>query len=156
MAFGVHAGVKNKLGRQSGLRATVGRRREGESIWKNHGITGKGMESTKPLLFDSNDINELEYQRPGALRMTRRWLTLRNVEEAKMVQDDYRPIKYAARRAYQLARTGKFRDFASIEQAIVDEGYGECVPWLEREGVISALLAICECSRDANRIAARA
>jgi hypothetical protein len=67
--------------------------------------------------------------------------------------DDLRPIKYAARRAYELARTGQFRDFASIEQAIVDEGYGEWVPWLEHEGVISAIEEICESSREASPFA---
>jgi hypothetical protein len=67
-----------------------------------------------------------------------------------MVKDDYRPIKYAARRAYELARTGEFKDFVAIEQAIVDEGYGEWAPWFEREGVMSALQAICETSRDAS------
>jgi hypothetical protein len=66
-----------------------------------------------------------------------------------MVTEDYRPIKYAVRRAYELAQTGEFGDFAAIEQAIIDEGYAEFVPWLEHEGVISALQAICESSRDA-------
>jgi hypothetical protein len=74
-------------------------------------------------------------------------------QEANMMNDDLRPIKYAARRAYELAQTGEFKDFASIEQAIVDEGYGESVPWLEREGVMSALLAICQSSRDASPFA---
>jgi hypothetical protein len=50
-------------------------------------------------------------------------------------------------RAYELARSGEHEDFASIEQAIMDEGYDESVPWLERPGVIEALNQICIVSR---------
>jgi hypothetical protein len=72
-----------------------------------------------------------------------------------MVTENHRPIKYVARRAYQLARTGEYEDFASIQQAIIDEGYAECVPWLEREGVMNALLTICESSRAASQLGVR-
>ena len=60
-----------------------------------------------------------------------------------MVTDDFRPIKYVARRAYELALTGEHEDFASIEAAIVDEGYAEYVAWLEVPGVMTALGEIC-------------
>jgi hypothetical protein len=56
-------------------------------------------------------------------------------------------LAYVAARAYQLARTGRHEDFASIQQAIIDEGYAEIVPWLERPGVITALDEICALSR---------
>jgi hypothetical protein len=46
-----------------------------------------------------------------------------------------------------LARTGKHASFASIEQAIVDEGYAETVPWLEWPGVVHSLNEICFASR---------
>lgn len=58
-------------------------------------------------------------------------------------------IVYVAQRAYELARTGKYEDFVSIQQAIIDEGYMECVPWLERPGVMDALAEICFSSRSA-------
>ena len=60
-----------------------------------------------------------------------------------MVTDDFRPIKYVARRAYELASTGEHEDFASIEAAIVDEGYAGYVAWLEVPGVMTALGEIC-------------
>jgi hypothetical protein len=57
-------------------------------------------------------------------------------------------LAYVGRRAYELARSGRYADFASIEQAIIDEGYDETVPWLERPGVIEALDQICFVSRE--------
>jgi hypothetical protein len=54
---------------------------------------------------------------------------------------------YVGQRAYELARSGEHEDFASIERAIMDEGYDESVPWLERPGVIDALNEICFASR---------
>jgi hypothetical protein len=56
-------------------------------------------------------------------------------------------LAYVGQRAYELARSGEHEDFASIEQAIMDEGYDESVPWLERPGVIEALNQICIVSR---------
>jgi hypothetical protein len=61
--------------------------------------------------------------------------------------DDYRPLKYVARRAYELAMTGEHSDFASIEEAIVDEGFAEFVPWLERPAVMGVLSEICVVSQ---------
>jgi hypothetical protein len=57
-------------------------------------------------------------------------------------------LPYVGHRAYELARSGRYADFASIEQAIIDEGYDETVPWLERPGVIEALDQICFVSRE--------
>jgi hypothetical protein len=56
-------------------------------------------------------------------------------------------LSYVGHRAYELARSGEHEDFASIEQAIMDEGYDDSVPWLERPGVIAALNEICFASR---------
>ena len=63
-----------------------------------------------------------------------------------MMNDDSQPLKYVARRAYELALTGEYPDFVSIEEAIVREGYAEAVPWLEFPGVIESLSAICAIS----------
>jgi hypothetical protein len=52
-----------------------------------------------------------------------------------------------AQRAYELARSGEHRDFVSIQEAIMREGFAEAVPWLEREGVMASLQAICDVSR---------
>jgi hypothetical protein len=68
-------------------------------------------------------------------------------EEAAMVSDDFRPIKYVARRAYELALTGDHEDFASIEAAIVDEGYAGYVGWLKVPCVMAALGEICFASQ---------
>ena len=68
--------------------------------------------------------------------------------EAAMRQGDDR-LTYAARRAYDLARSGSYQDFVSIQEAIIDEGFGETVPWLERPGVIEALTEICVLSQQA-------
>ena len=57
-------------------------------------------------------------------------------------------LAYVGRRAYELARSGRYADFASIERAIIDEGYDETVPWLEKPGVIEALDQICFVSRE--------
>jgi hypothetical protein len=64
-----------------------------------------------------------------------------------MTEPDNR-LKYVGQRAYELARSGRFADFASIQQAIIDEGYDETVPWLERPGVMEALDQICFVSRE--------
>ena len=62
-------------------------------------------------------------------------------------------LAYVGQRAYELARSGAHQDFASIEQAIMDEGFDESVPWLERPGVIEALNEICVDSRRRERSA---
>jgi hypothetical protein len=56
-------------------------------------------------------------------------------------------ITYVARRAFDLARSGEYQDFVSIQEAIVDESFGEVVPWLERPGVTESLAEICVISR---------
>jgi hypothetical protein len=56
-------------------------------------------------------------------------------------------LAYVGRRAYELAQTGRHEDFASIQQAIIDEGFDEWVPWLERPGVIESLNQICVSAR---------
>lgn len=56
-------------------------------------------------------------------------------------------LAYVGRRAYELAQTGEHEDFASIEQAIIDEGFDEWVAWLERPGVIESLNQICVSAR---------
>jgi hypothetical protein len=61
--------------------------------------------------------------------------------------DPQERLAYVGQRAYELARSGDHADFASIEQAIMDEGYDESVPWLERPGVIEALNEICFASK---------
>jgi len=57
-------------------------------------------------------------------------------------------LAYVGHRAYELARSGDYEDFASIQQAIIDEGYDDSVPWLEWPGVIEAIDQICYVSRD--------
>jgi hypothetical protein len=56
-------------------------------------------------------------------------------------------LAYVGKRAYELAQTGEHEDFASIQQAIIDEGYAESVPWLEVPGVMAAIAEICAVSR---------
>jgi hypothetical protein len=58
-------------------------------------------------------------------------------------------LTYATRRAYDLASSGTYQDFCSIQEAIVKEGFAETVPWLERPGVMEALTEICVLSRQA-------
>ena len=67
-------------------------------------------------------------------------------------------LAYVGRRAYELARSGYHEDFASIQRAIMKEGYADCVPWLERDGVMASLAEICAITREdtANGVAARA
>lgn len=67
--------------------------------------------------------------------------------------NDHSSIKYVARRAYELALTGKYPDFASIEAAIIDEGYAASVAWLEFPGVMAALTEICVVSQSLDRSA---
>jgi hypothetical protein len=64
------------------------------------------------------------------------------------MEETQKRLAYVGHRAYELARSGRYADFASIERAIIDEGYDETVPWLERPGVIEALDQICFVSRE--------
>jgi hypothetical protein len=62
------------------------------------------------------------------------------------------------RRAYELARSGYHEDFASIQQALIEEGYAAGVAWLEVPGVMAALEQICAitCEDEESGYAARA
>jgi len=50
---------------------------------------------------------------------------------------------YVAQRAYELARSGDHSDIESVERAIVAEGFGDGIAWLERPDVKDALQIIC-------------
>jgi hypothetical protein len=64
-----------------------------------------------------------------------------------MSKDNQR-LAYVGRRAYELARSGYHEDFASIQRAIMDEGFADSVAWLELPGVMAALAEICAVSRE--------
>jgi hypothetical protein len=55
---------------------------------------------------------------------------------------------YVAQRAYELAGSGEYSDFASVEEAIVSEGFADGIAWLEKSHVKDALQVICRCSRE--------
>jgi hypothetical protein len=55
---------------------------------------------------------------------------------------------YVAQRAYELARSGDYSDLASVEKAIVAEGFADGVAWLERPDVKDSLQVICRNSRE--------
>jgi hypothetical protein len=57
-------------------------------------------------------------------------------------------LAYIGRRAYELARSGYHEDFASIQSALMGEGYADGVAWLEWPGVMSALEQICSIARE--------
>jgi hypothetical protein len=57
-------------------------------------------------------------------------------------------LAYVGRRAYELARSGNHEDFASIQMALMAEGYADSVAWLELPGVMAALTEICDISRE--------
>jgi hypothetical protein len=63
-----------------------------------------------------------------------------------MPQDDGR-FAHVVQIAYELARTGDFEDFASIEKEVIAEGFAEGVHWIERPTVRRALNEICTASR---------
>jgi hypothetical protein len=54
-----------------------------------------------------------------------------------------------ASRAYELAQTGEFEDFAAIERQLLAEGFGEHVVGLKRPALQSALGDICAARRQA-------
>jgi hypothetical protein len=60
-----------------------------------------------------------------------------------MTQDDGR-LAHVVQIAYELARTGDFEDFDSIEREVIAEGLAEGVHWLERPGIRHALREICD------------
>ena len=61
---------------------------------------------------------------------------------------DHQRLAYVGRRAYELARSGNCKDFASIQMALMGEGYADSVAWLELPGVMAALSEICDVSRE--------
>jgi hypothetical protein len=63
-----------------------------------------------------------------------------------MPQDDGR-FAHVVQIAYELARTGDFKDFNSIEREVIAEGFAEGVHWIERPGVRRALDEICDSKR---------
>jgi hypothetical protein len=78
-------------------------------------------------------------------------------EAVAMAENDPR-LAYVGRRAYELARSGYHEDFASIQLALMREGYADGVAWLELPGVMAALAEICAIAREGSDsgIAARA
>jgi hypothetical protein len=46
--------------------------------------------------------------------------------------------------AFELARTGDFKDFASLEREVIAEGLQEGLSWIERPGIRRELEIICE------------
>ncbi|MGA2795159.1 MAG: hypothetical protein ABSE69_16845 [Roseiarcus sp.] len=63
-----------------------------------------------------------------------------------MSQDDGR-FAHVVQIAYELARTGQFEDFASIEREVIAEGLEEGIHWLERPEIQRELTEICESNR---------
>jgi hypothetical protein len=55
---------------------------------------------------------------------------------------------YVAQRAYELARSGEYSDLASVEKAIVEEGFLDGVAWLQRPDVKDSLQVICRHSQE--------
>jgi hypothetical protein len=49
--------------------------------------------------------------------------------------------------AFELARTGDFKDFASLEREVIAEGLEEGLSWIERPGIQRELQSICESKR---------
>jgi hypothetical protein len=65
-----------------------------------------------------------------------------------MTQDDGR-FAHVVQIAYELAPTGQFKNFASLEREVIDEGCKEGVHWLEKPGIRQALTEICDARRQA-------
>ena len=65
-----------------------------------------------------------------------------------MTQDKGR-LAHVVQIAYELARTGDYEDFASIEREVIAEGFAEGVHWIEKPGIRHALDDICESKRRA-------
>jgi hypothetical protein len=62
-----------------------------------------------------------------------------------LVYDDTSAV--VASRAYELAQTGDFEDFAAIERELFAEGFGEEIDAIKRPAVVDALQTICVTSR---------
>jgi hypothetical protein len=78
-----------------------------------------------------------------------RSLHIRN-EEAAMNPEEGR-YAYIVDIAFELARTGNFEDFDSVEREVVAEGLGEGVIWIERPGIRSAITQLCNASHRVDR-----
>jgi hypothetical protein len=65
-------------------------------------------------------------------------------------------LAFATERAYALARSGNFEDFASIERALFAEGFEVEVPQLERLRLRDTLDEICIANRQFQAKAATA
>jgi hypothetical protein len=63
-----------------------------------------------------------------------------------MVQHDGR-LAHVVQIAYELARTGDFEDFSSIEREVIAQGFAEGVHWLDGPGIRHALTDICRANR---------
>jgi hypothetical protein len=53
----------------------------------------------------------------------------------------------AASRAYELARTGMFEDFAAIERELFAEGFGEDVDRLDKSAIKNTITRMCVAMR---------
>ena len=58
-----------------------------------------------------------------------------------LIYDDTKAV--IASRAYELAQTGKFEDFAAIERELVAEGFGDEISNVKKPALQSAITAIC-------------
>jgi hypothetical protein len=54
----------------------------------------------------------------------------------------------AASRAYELAQTGSFEDFAAIERELIVEGFGEAVEKVKKPSIERAISETCRATRD--------
>ena len=53
----------------------------------------------------------------------------------------------ALRRARELARSGKCRDYLDIERSLTSEGYPEARDWLDRQSLRDDLKTLCDQAR---------
>jgi hypothetical protein len=66
-----------------------------------------------------------------------------------LTQDDGR-LAHVVQIAFELARTGEYENFASLEREVIEEGFREGVHWLEKPGIRHALTEICDASHQAD------
>ena len=64
-----------------------------------------------------------------------------------LIYDDVAAV--IASRAYELAQTGVFEDFAAIERELIAEGFGEEIGAAKKPTLEQALNTICFASRQA-------
>jgi hypothetical protein len=58
-----------------------------------------------------------------------------------LIYDDTTAV--VASRAYELAQTGQFEDFAAIERELVAEGFGDEIGNVKKPALQTAITAIC-------------